>query len=80
MCEDIADEEEEEEVKVEEEVEGAGSELSFNKTSWNNRLFSPSWRSCSSFKLYCLLIRGGWDRGDRGESEMSDRGGRGGYR
>ena len=42
MCEDIADVEEEGEVKVEEEVEGAGSELSFNKTSWKNRLFSPS--------------------------------------
>ena len=28
MCEDIADEEEEGEVKVEEEVEGAGSDLS----------------------------------------------------
>ena len=32
MCEDIADEEEEGEVKVEEEVEGAGSDFSFNKT------------------------------------------------
>ena len=32
MCEDIADEVEEGEVKVEEEVEGAGSDLSFNKT------------------------------------------------
>ena len=34
MCEDIADEEEEGEVKVEEEVEGAGSDFSINKTSW----------------------------------------------
>ena len=80
MCEDIADEEEEGEVKVEDEVEGAGSDFSFNKTSWKNCLLPPSWRPCSILKLYCFLIRGGWDRGDRGESEMSDRGGRGGYR
>ena len=39
MCEDIADEEEEGEVKVEEEVEGAGSDLFFYETSWKN--FSP---------------------------------------
>ena len=32
MCEDIADEEEEGEVKVEEEVEGAGLDLSFYRT------------------------------------------------
>ena len=42
MCEDIADEEEEGEVKVEDEVEGAGSDFSCNKTSWKNCLFSPS--------------------------------------
>ena len=41
MCEDIADEEEEGEVKVEEEVEGAGSELSHAIKLRGKTAFSP---------------------------------------
>ena len=63
MCEAIVEEAVGGGVKVEEGVEGAG---------W--------WIvKCQSSQFTILSRRGGWDRGDRGESEMSDRG-RGGYR
>ena len=51
-------------VKAEEGGAGAG-------TCLIDIILDPPYKLCHT--------RGGWDRGDRGESEMSDRG-RGGYR
>ena len=77
MCEVIVDEVEGEGVKEEEGEEGAGwwtMDINFGSRLNPVQCPSQSWSFFSNFQL-----RGGWDRGDRGESEMSDRG-RGGYR
>ena len=78
MCEVIVDEVEGEGVKEEEGEEGAGWwTMDINFGSRLNSMFNVPVGLGHFFSNFQL--RGGWDRGDRGESEMSDRG-RGGYR